>query len=97
MVCSEFLAYLLTHIKKHQIASRAQGITIIHLYGSDLKPLIVKLPNVNEQQKIASVLAVADTEIEINKKELAVLKEQKKGLMQQLLTGKLRVKLENEH
>lgn len=97
MVCSEFLAYLLTHIKKHQIASRAQGITIIHLYGSDLKPLIVKLPNVNEQQKIASVLAVADTEIEINKKELAVLKEQKKGLMQQLLTGKLRVKLEKEH
>ena len=38
-VCSEFMAYLLTHIKKHEIASRAQGVTIIHLYGKDLKPL----------------------------------------------------------
>lgn len=90
-VCSEFLAHLLTHIKKHQIASRAQGITIIHLYGSDLKPLLVNLPSIKEQQKIASVLSSADKEIQNHQKQLATLKEQKKGLMQQLLTGKKRV------
>lgn len=93
-VCSEFLAYLLTHIKKHQIASRAQGITIIHLYGSDLKPLLVKLPDIKEQQKIVSVLSAADKEIEIHQNQLSAFKQQKKGLMQQLLTGKKRVKLD---
>lgn len=94
--CPEFLAYLLTHIKKHQIASRAQGITIIHLYGSDIKPIVVKLPRVEEQQKVASILFAADTEIEIHQKQLAALKEQKKGLMQQLLTGKKRVKINKQ-
>lgn len=93
-VCSEFLAYLLTHIKKHQIASRAQGITIIHLYGSALKPLVVNLPEIKEQQKIASVLSAADKEIETHQKQLSALKQQKKGLMQQLLTGKKRVKID---
>ncbi|MDF1930762.1 restriction endonuclease subunit S [Legionella pneumophila] len=34
-VDSAFLAYLLTHVKRNAIASKAQGITIIHLYGSD--------------------------------------------------------------
>lgn len=93
--CSEFLAYLLTHIKKHQIASRAQGITIIHLYGSVLKPIVVKLPRVEEQQKIASVLSAADAEIVTHQQQLAALKQQKKGLMQQLLTGKKRVKVDS--
>ncbi|WP_293007960.1 restriction endonuclease subunit S [Nitrosomonas sp.] len=95
-VCSEFLSYLLTHIKKHQLASRAQGITIIHLYGSDLKPLLVKLPDIKEQQKIAAILFVADKEIESHQTQFSALKQQKKGLMQQLLTGKRRVQLEKE-
>ena len=58
--------------------------------------LVIALPSINEQQKIATVLSVADTEIETHQKQLAALKEQKKGLMQQLLTGKKRVK-ENDH
>lgn len=90
-VCSEFLAYLLTHIKKHQIASRAQGATIVHLYGSDLKPLLVKLPDIKEQQKIAAVISTADKEIIIHQNQLTMMKQQKKGLMQQLLTGKKRI------
>ncbi|MBT9100490.1 restriction endonuclease subunit S [Methylovulum psychrotolerans] len=90
-VYSEFLAYLLTHIKKNQIASKAQGITIIHLYGSDLKKLCVNLPTIKEQQKIAGTLSTADREIKIHQKQLTALKQQKKALMQQLLTGKKRV------
>lgn len=93
-VCSEFLAYLLTHIKKYEIASKAQGITIIHLYNSNLKEICVNLPLIKEQQKIASVLSAADKEIETHQKHLAALKQQKQGLMQQLLTGKKRVKVE---
>lgn len=56
----------------------------------------VPLPTFPEQQKIASVLSAADKEIEMFRNQLEKLKEQKKGLMQVLLTGKVRVKIENQ-
>jgi type I restriction enzyme S subunit len=39
------------------------------------------------------MLSLADKEIELLKKELAALQEQKRGLMQKLLTGEVRVKI----
>lgn len=56
--------------------------------------LIISLPKLEEQQKIAAILSAADKEIENHQKQLSTLKEQKKGLMQQLLTGKKRVKID---
>ena len=56
----------------------------------------IPVPSIPEQQKIASFFAVTDKEIETHQKQLFALKEQKKGLMQQLLTGKIRVKLDKE-
>ncbi len=52
---------------------------------------LVKLPLLEEQQKIAAVLTNADKEIELLEQQLADLKQEKKALMQQLLTGKRRV------
>ncbi len=52
-----------------------------------------KMPSVEEQEKIAEVLTNADKEINLLKNELEELKEQKKGLMQKLLTGKVRVEI----
>ena len=46
-----------------------------------------------EQQKIATVLTNADKEIELLEQQLADLQQEKKALMQVLLTGKKRVKL----
>lgn len=68
--------------------------------GSGLKHLDKKwfdnfkipLPPLQEQQKIAEILTLQDKEIQLNKNKLKLLKEQKKGLMQNLLTGKIRVK-----
>lgn len=92
---SPFLAYFLTHMKKNEISSRAQGITIIHLYGGDLKSIDIVLPStVQEQKKIATVLSAADAEISTLEKKLACLRDEKKALMQQLLTGKRRVKVD---
>ena len=93
-IASSFFAHLLTHIKKHEIASRAQGITIIHLYSSDLKDIKIFIPlELIEQQKITAVLSTADQETTTLKQQLDHLKKEKKALMQQLLTGKRRVKL----
>ena len=88
-----FFAYLLTHILKHKIASRAQGITIVHLYGAHLKPLTVTVPDVEEQHAIASIIMDADDEILRLEAQLTALRQEKAALMQQLLTGKRRVKL----
>lgn len=87
----EFIAKYLTHIKKIEIAKYAQGITIIHLYSKDFKHLKINLPSLFEQQKIAEVLSLADEEINNLKNELKEQKQQKKALMQKLLTGQVRV------
>jgi type I restriction enzyme S subunit len=53
----------------------------------------VLLPSIAEQQKIAAVLSTADQEISALQQKLDALKQEKKALMQQLLTGKRRVKV----
>ena len=53
------------------------------------------MPALEEQQKIASVLSAADAEITTIQNQLDNLKQQKKALMQQLLTGKRRVKVDS--
>ncbi|MGL6315685.1 restriction endonuclease subunit S [Vibrio sp. WXL103] len=55
---------------------------------------VVVPKELNEQQKIASVLTAADKEIEILEAKLSHFKQEKKALMQQLLTGKRRVKVD---
>jgi type I restriction enzyme S subunit len=49
-------------------------------------------PTVEEQAMIVDVLSACDREIELLEKQLEALKEQKRGLMQKLLTGEIRVK-----
>lgn len=94
-LCAPFMAHLLTHIKKNDITSRAQGITIIHLYGKDLQTINVFIPtDIEEQNKIAAALATADLEIKNSQAKISCLKQEKKALMQQLLTGKRRVKVD---
>lgn len=51
----------------------------------------IKLPNLNEQQKIAEVLTACDDEINLLNLKLENLKKQKQGLMQKLLSGKVRI------
>ncbi|EFD0539882.1 restriction endonuclease subunit S [Escherichia coli] len=62
----------------------------------DFSFLKLPYPEIEEQQKIADVLSAADAEISVLEKKLACLKDEKKALMQQLLTGKRRVKTEVE-
>ncbi|EEV6065813.1 restriction endonuclease subunit S [Escherichia coli] len=61
----------------------------------ELKEKGFRLPlDIKEQQKIAAVLSAADAEISTLEKKLACLRDEKKALMQQLLTGKRRVKVD---
>ena len=55
------------------------------------KMYILAIPTLEEQKKISTVLSTADREIELIQTQLEALKQEKKALMQQLLTGKRRV------
>ena len=63
---------------------------------SEYQYLTIKMPNEDTQSKIVSILSKADSEIDLLNQQLAVLKEQKRGLMQKLLTGEIRVKVDTE-
>ena len=69
----------------------SQGSTFEAVNSNDIKSLNLSIPNLKEQQKIATVLTNADKEIELLEQQLADLQQEKKALMQVLLTGKKRV------
>ncbi len=71
---------------------RAHGL--LNVKPSDFFGLTVYVPEVDEQKAIAAVLTTADQEIQTLQAKLACLKDEKKALMQQLLTGKRRVKID---
>lgn len=75
-----------------QKATYGQGHSVVHIYQKDLAKLQVTIPSFSEQNAIAEVLTAADREIELAKEKLERLRRQKRGLMQQLLTGKKRIK-----
>lgn len=77
-----------------KIYSLQSGGAQPHIYPKDLNSIPLWVPCVKEQQKIAAVLSAADVEISTLEKKLACLKDEKKALMQQLLTGKRRVKVD---
>lgn len=60
---------------------------------TDFLKLELKLPSVQEQESIANILDTANAELKQYEQKLLALQLQKKGLMQELLTGKTRVKV----
>lgn len=79
-----FLAYYLNNAKRKEIASYAQGNSVVHLYASQMRNLSIQLPHPDEQQKIAAFLSALDTKIDLVGQELAALQAFKKGLLQQM-------------
>ena len=71
----------------------AQGSTRFNISKNEVMKLRIELPSLSEQKAIAEVLTTADNEIATHRKKLDALRLQKRGLMQQLLTGKTRVKI----
>lgn len=70
----------------------ATGISVFSISKSELQKLKIPLPPLPEQQKIAEILSTWDEAIDQCKKIIDELKARNKGLAQNLLTGKMRVK-----
>jgi len=90
----EFLYYKIVHAKP-ALLRLANGSTFLEVSKRDFEGLEIEVPCLEEQRRIAAVLSTADSEIENLQKQLEAYSLQKRGLMQQLLTGKKRVKAED--
>ena len=79
-----FYAYYLSNYKKDEIASYAQGSTIVHLYYNHIKDMYIDLPCLEEQTKIANFLSSIDEKINHTETQIQQTQTWKKGLLQQM-------------
>jgi type I restriction enzyme S subunit len=90
--------YLVNYFKQdivqtYVVKALTSGSGVPRIILRDFRSLKIPIPSLPEQQKIAAVLSAADTEIEQLKTQLTAIQHQKKGLMQKLLSGVVRVKI----
>ena len=82
-----FFAYQLNGVRKHDIARIAQGVSVVHLYGENLKKIKVFYPSIEEQRKITSLLSLIDERIATQNKIIEKLQSLIKGLNDNIHKG----------
>jgi len=99
--CSDFLMHYFEagHLNQQlrgivQVGARAHGL--LNVTVDDFFSLKLLVPSGKEQERIAPVLNALDSEIRLWQNKLSAIQEQKRGLMQKLLTGQIRVKATEE-
>lgn len=91
-VDSLFLGYALnSHEVNRQKASLGQGDAIVHISAAALGRVSLLLPPLEEQTAIATVLSDMDAEIDALERRCEKMRAIKQGMMQQLLTGRIRL------
>jgi len=95
-VCDEFyeqyfMADLCARELRKYITSGARSDGLLNISKSDFLSIRVPTPTLAEQRRIAALLYACDAELERLRAQLTALKQQKKGLMQKLLTGEVRI------
>ncbi|MEM6327647.1 MAG: restriction endonuclease subunit S [Bacteroidota bacterium] len=89
---SGFLGYLLNSpTVQSQKASFAQGDAVVHISARNLAKIVVDLPSLDEQRAIASILNDMDAELAALAARREKTRQIKRGLMQELLTGRTRL------
>lgn len=89
---SEYFKYIFqTTISKNQVERFIRKGTVANLPASDIKRFKFAIPPVSEQKEIAVILSNVDVKLQTQKDKKQAYQQLKKGLMQQLLTGKIRV------
>jgi type I restriction enzyme S subunit len=92
---SKYLLYLLRLFRKRKIfwAMSKRAVNQASINQTELGRIKIVLPSLSEQQKIAEILSTVDKKLEIERNEKAKLERIKQGMMDLLLTGKVRVRV----
>lgn len=83
-----FFAYQLNGARKKDIARVAQGVSVVHLYGENLKRIRVYHPALEEQKKITHLLSLVDERIATQNKIIEDLKKLKSAISKHLFARK---------
>lgn len=89
-ISNEWLYYMM-HVLKSKMLEKAIGSTFLEISKKDLAELDIIVPEFTEQKAIAQVLSDMDSEIELLEKKLVKYQQIKQGMMQELLTGRIRL------
>ena len=89
-ISNEWLYYMV-HVLKFNMLEKAIGSTFLEISKKDLSELDIIVPEFTEQKAIAQVLSDMDSEIEQLEKKLAKYQQIKQGMIQELLTGRIRL------
>lgn len=87
-----FFSYYLNTAGRQQLNKLGEGQSVVHIYPEELSKVFVPHPLVEEQHRIVEVLETWDKAIQLTRKLIEQKELQKKYLMQQLLTGRTRLK-----
>jgi len=91
---SQFLVYAIySSLVQRQLRNLEAGVTAHHVNVADIRRLKMPIPKLDEQHKIASILSTIAEKMRTERQRKEQLEKLKKGLMQDLLTGKVRVKV----
>jgi type I restriction enzyme S subunit len=89
---SSYLFYFVQSEEFISSASISSGTKMPRADWGLVSEVVFALPSIAEQHRIAEVLAACDRELDLLARKRDALQRQKRGLMQQLLTGRVRVK-----
>ena len=96
-ILNEFVGFWYeSDVCQKQLGTITQGSSNININAQNIKELRIPIPVLNEQKKITQTILSIVKKINCAKLKLNSLKNQKKALMQDLLTGKVRVKVDSE-
>ncbi len=90
----KFLYYYLT-ISSRRLRGTTVGTGVPHINKKIFEELYIPLPPLEEQKRIADILSMIDSGIESVDRAIAKLERMKKALLNELLTGRIRVREEN--
>jgi len=97
LVCTEFLLFILQSEKfKKELDLQSTGSTVAGIKQSTFRKVLLPVPTIDEQIKISESLNSIVRRSDVVKDKLQSFKSLKKALMQDLLTGKVRVKVDSE-
>ena len=82
-----FMAYQLNGKRKIDIAKLAQGVSVVHLYGDNIKAIKTYNPCLQEQQKIVKLLSMLDERMELQNKIIEDLKKLKSAIVDKLYSS----------
>ena len=83
--------YFLLQSRQDEIYRAQTGGAQPHIHPTDLRPMAIRVPTADEQTAIAAILSDMDVEIVATEAKLAKARLVKQGMMQELLTGRIRL------